>query len=163
MKLTTLIKAYKIILSDIEKKVRDWNRVFVTEISYDNESVKIVFSNSQTMEYGAIAMRTAVNRFMLERINFESTKLSIADSYANVIDEINDVGKFLVILDFVILQVTKMVEDIDNDVNVHDVYFDLEKNLAVFNLAIRDNDGEIIDLTIHTDGKIAMFSNYTKE
>lgn len=162
MKLTTLIKAYKIILSDIEKKVRDWNRVFVTDISYDNDSVKIVFSNSQLMESGAIAMRTAVNRFMLEQINFELTKLSIADSYANVVDEINDVGKFLVVLDFVILQVTKMVEDIDNDVTVHDVYFDLEKNLSVFNLAIRDND-EIIDLTIHTDGKIAMFSNYTKE
>lgn len=162
MKLTTLIKAYKIILSDIEKKVRDWNRVFVTDISYDNDSVKIVFSNSQMMESGAIAMRTAVNRFMLEQINFELTRLSIADSYANVVDEINDVGKFLVVLDFVILQVTKMVEDIDNDVTVHDVYFDLEKNLSVFNLAIRDND-EIIDLTIHTDGKIAMFSNYTKE
>ena len=162
MKLTTFIKAYKIVLSDIDKKVKDWNRVFVTDVSHEDKTLKIVFSNSAIMEPGAIAMRTAVNLSMVEQIKSGLIKLSIADDYANAINEINDVGKFITVLDFVLLQTAKMVKDIDNDVDVYDVYFDLEKNFAIFNLAIHDN-GELIDLTIHTDGKIAMFSNYAKE
>ena len=42
MKVTTFIRAYKIILSDIEKKIRDWERVFITDVSFDSNKLQIV-------------------------------------------------------------------------------------------------------------------------
>ena len=66
MKFTTFIKAYKLVLSDIEKKVRDWNRVFITKVSFDDEKLKMVFANNKDMSPGTIAMQTAVNYLTIE-------------------------------------------------------------------------------------------------
>lgn len=158
MKFTTFLKAYKIILSDIDKKVRDWDRVYLNTISFDENTLQLIFSNSKLMEVGAIALRAAVDYLMIDRLKFGLEKLAISKEYADVINEINDVGKFLATLDFMLSQLNKMTEDINN-INLLNAYFDLDKNLAVFDLKIID-DPNPFKLTAYTDGKITMFSNY---
>lgn len=158
MKFTTFLKAYKIILSDIDKKVRDWDRVYLNTISFDENTLQLIFSNSKLMETGAIALRTAVDYLMIDGLKFGLEKLAISKEYADVINEINDVGKFLATLDFMLSQLNKMTEDINN-INLLSVYFDLDKNLAIFDLEIID-DSNPFKLTAYTDGKITMFSNY---
>lgn len=158
MKFTTFLKAYKIILSDIDKKVRDWDRVYLNTISFDENTLQLIFSNSKSMEVGAIALRTAVDYLMIDGLKFGLEKLAISKEYADVINEINDVGKFLATLDFMLSQLNKMTEDINN-INLLSVYFDLDKNLAIFDLEIID-DSNPFKLTAYTDGKITMFSNY---
>jgi hypothetical protein len=158
MKFTTFLKAYKIILSDIDKKVRDWDRVYLNNISFDENMLQLIFSSSKSMEAGAIALRTAVDYLMIDRLKFGLEKLAISKEYADVINEINDVGKFLATLDFMLSQLNNMTED-TNNINLLNTYFDLDKNLAVFDLEIID-DLNPFKLTAYTDGKITMFSNY---
>lgn len=158
MKFTTFLKAYKIILSDIDKKVRDWDRVYLNTISFDENTLQLIFSNSKLMETGAIALRTAVDYLMIDRLKFGLEKLAISKEYADAINEINDVGKFLATLDFMLSQLNNMTEDINN-INLLSTYFDLDKNLAIFDLEIID-DHNPFKLTAYTDGKITMFSNY---
>lgn len=161
MNFTTFIKAYKIILAEIEKKVRDWNRVYLTDVLLDDlPTLTLVFSNSSTMEAGAIAMRTAINVSLVEQLKLGLDSLPLYSEYAKIVEEINDVGKFIAVLDFVLSQVTKMVDDITKDVNVTRVYFDLENNLAVFDLLLSKDD-EQYSITIHTNGNLAMFSDYS--
>lgn len=158
MKFTTFLKAYKIILSDIDKKVKDWDRVYLNTISFDENTLQLIFSNSKLMEAGAMALQTSVNYFMIEKIKFGLDKLAISKEYADVINEVNDVGKFLAILDFMLSQLNDMTEDINN-INLLNAYFDLDKNLAIFDLEIIDNSNPF-KITAYTDGKITMFSNY---
>ena len=158
MKFTTFLKAYKIILSDIDKKVKDWDRVYLNTISFDENTLRLIFSNSKLMEAGAIALQTAVNYSMIEKLKFGLEKIEISKEYADAINEVNDVGKFLAILDFMLSQFNDMTEDINNIILL-DAYFDLDKNLAVFDLKIID-DPNTFKLTAYTDGKITMFSNY---
>lgn len=164
MKFTTFIKAYKLVLSDIEKKVRDWNRVFITKVSFDDEKLKMVFANNKDMSPGTIAMQTAVNYFTIENCiaNALLDKLSISDAYADVVDEINDVGKFLSIMDFVLSQLVNMVKDVDNDVQLLDLYADTDNNLVIIDLALTE-DNETFKMTLRTDGKITMFSEYSED
>lgn len=158
MKFTTFLKAYKIILSDIDKKVRDWDRVYLNTISFDENTLQLIFSNSKLMEAGAIALRTAVDYLMIDGLKFGLEKLAISKEYADAINEINDVGKFLATLDFMLSQLNNMTEDANN-INLLSAYFDLDKNLAVFDLEIIDEPNPF-KLTAYTDSKITMFSNY---
>lgn len=158
MKFTTFLKAYKIILSDIDKKVRDWDRVYLNTILFDENTLQLIFSNSKSMEVGAIALKAAIDYFMIDRLKFGLEKLAISKEYADAINEINDVGKFLATLDFMLSQLNNMTEDANN-INLLSAYFDLDKNLAVFDLEIID-DPNLFKLTAYTDSKITMFSNY---
>lgn len=158
MKFTTFLKAYKIILSDIDKKVKDWDRVYLNTISFDENTLQLIFSNSKLMEAGAMALQTSVNYFMIEKIKFGLDKLAISKEYADTVNEVNDVGKFLAILDFMLSQLNDMTENINNIILL-DAYFDLDKDLAIFDLEIIDNSNPF-KITAYTDGKITMFSNY---
>ena len=173
MKFTTFIRAYKIILSDISKKVKDWDRVFITQAQFDDSKLQLVFSNSKDMSPGAIALRTTFNysvvsknlkwaAFSIDELASGIEKLSIADTYANLISEVNDAGKFISILDFVLSQLKDIVGDVENDVQMLDVYFDTVNNLVVFGLSLTD-EFETFMVTLRTDGHVTMFSDYSED
>lgn len=161
MKFTTFIKAYKIILSDIEKKTRDWNRVFITGVVIESETLKVIFANNKELTPGTIAMQTAINYFALESVasNVLLEKVSMSDAYFSTVDETNDAIKFISVIDFVLSQLKNMVNSVDNDVQLLDLYTDINNNLIVISLALTD-EFETFKITLRTDGKITMFSEY---
>lgn len=162
MKVTTFIRAYKIILSDIEKKVRDWERVFIIDVSFDSNKLQIVFADNKDMVPGTIAMRTALEYGLVDRLKLGTSKLPIISAYADAIDEVNDVGKFMSVLDFTLSQLKTMVNDIEKDAHLLGIYFDTVNNFAVMDLSLTD-EFETFKLTLRTDGKLTMFSEYNED
>lgn len=166
MKFTTFIRAYKVILSDISKRVKDWDRVFVTQAQFDDSKLQLVFSDSKDMSPGAIALRTTFNYVAVSKdlkwAAFNIGKLSIADTYTNLISEVNDAGKFISILDFVLSQLKGIVDNVEKDVQMFDLYFDTVNNLIVFGLSLTD-EYETFMVTLRTDGHVTMFSDYSED
>lgn len=162
MKVTTFIRAYKIILSDIEKKVRDWERVFITDVSFDSNKLQVVFADNKDMVPGTIVMRTALDYSLVDRLKSGIDKLPISGVYADAIDEVNDAGKFISVLDFTLSQLKTMVNDIEKDSRLLGIYFDTVNNLVVMDLSLTE-EFETFKLTLRTDGKLAMFSDYNED
>lgn len=166
MKFTTFIRAYKVILSDISKRIKDWDRVFVTQAQFDDSKLQLVFSDSKDMSPGAIALRTTFNYGAVSKdlkwAALNIGKLSIADTYTNLINEVNDAGKFINILDFVLSQLKCIVDNVEKDAQMFDLYFDTVNNLIVFGLSLTD-EFETFMVTLRTDGHVTMFSDYSED
>lgn len=162
MKVTTFIRAYKIILSDINQKIRDWERVFITNVSFDSNKLQIVFADNRDMLPGTIVMRTALEYGLVDRLKLGIDKFPISGAYADAIEEVNDAGKFISILDFTLSQLKTMVNDIEKDAHLLDVYFDTANNFVIMGLSLTD-EFEAFKLTLRTDGKLTMFSEYNED
>ena len=156
IKLTTLIKAYKLALSNLGEKVGKWGKVYLGEVRFIGEkvpdSIVFTFSNSSTMEPGAMGISAALNIELVEKLKGGLESITIAKDYINKSLEINEAGRMLVVLDNLFTTLSNMGPDFWEDAMVKDVYFDFDKDLAIF-------DTDIFKAPISTDGHLVLIGN----
>ncbi len=153
IKLTTLIKAYKLALSNLSEKVDKWDKVYLGEVRFicENSQNNIVFtfSNSGTMEPGAIGISAALNIELVEKLKGGLESITIAKDYINRSLEINEAGRMLVVFDNLFTTLSNMGFNFCESINVKDVYFDFDKGIAIF-------ETDCFKDPISTDGHLVL-------
>lgn len=153
IKLTTFIKAYKIALSNISDKVSKWNKVYLGDIDFSNsENIVFIFTNSSTMEPGALGISAGLNIELVEKLKGGLDNITISKDYINTGAEINEVGRMLIVLDNLFQTLTNMGPDFWEDAKVKSIDFDFDKGLAIFNT-------DIFKAPISTDGRLVLIGN----
>ena len=144
MRLLTFIKAYKIALYSISEKVSKWKDVYLGDVYFPGEHdipdtrVGFLFSNSQTMEPGAIGLSVALDIFGVENIS------------GKPVIKINDAGRVIVILDGLITQLESILDTGIESVHISSMSFNFDEDLAILKLnAFRDE--------IYTNGNLILF------
>lgn len=156
MKLTTLLKSYKIALYEISRRVSDWDRVYIgtVEVPEKDKNITFIFSDTKDMSYGSIGLKVSFHTSKIESIPtvWDDDVDKLKKSAPN---EINDAGKFLIVILSMMQQVEKIASSNDEveRVEVISVYFNVDKNTVTFNLAF-DN----YKMSICTDGDFYLFS-----
>ena len=156
MRLLTFIKAYKIALYSISEKVSKWKEVYLGDVYFPGEHdipdtrIDFLFSNSQTMEPGAIGLSVALDILGVENIsgNIESLTLS-SDSIKPEI-KINDAGRVIVILDGLATQLESILDIGIDSVHISSMSFNFEEGLAILKLSAFKDE-------IYTDGNLILF------
>lgn len=158
MKLSTFIKSYKIALSEIYNKVKDWNRVYLGEFEFfeDSNIVTFTFSSTPDMEENSIGLKVSFNIHAISAISDGVEKIAVAKEYINKDSQINDIGRFLLVLENTYNQINSM----DGEFDFKDLNFNLAKDVAVFNFIVTDDSK--YRLSVYSDENMSMFGDYIK-
>lgn len=149
MKLTTFIKSYKIALSQICDKVKDWPRVYFCDVQLmDGGVTPFTFSNSSEMTLGALGITVSVNTFMVEMIPGGLDNIALSKDYMKPETEINEAGRVLIILDEVVKRFRGDEYYPLEDLNLVSFSFNYDRNVAVI-----DTD----KIRIYADGNLILF------
>ena len=152
VKLITLIKAYKLALSNISNKIPDWNRVYLGSVKFSPtdkpDTISFIFSNSNMMEPGAMGLSAALPIESVELFTGGLDSIAVAEEYANNCSEINDIGKMLLVFDKLCKHLQSLASDI-SEVLISEMYFNYEKNLVVIQTSI-------LKEPIYTDGNLFL-------
>lgn len=156
MRLLTFIKAYKIALYSISEKVSKWKDVYLGDVYFPGEHdipdtrVGFLFSNSQTMEPGAIGLSVALDIFGVENISGNIESLTLSNGSIKPEIKINDAGRVIVILDGLITQLESILDTGIESVHISSMSFNFDEDLAILKLnAFRDE--------IYTNGNLILF------
>ena len=153
IKLTTFIKAYKIVLSNISDKVSKWDKVYLDSVDFDNsENVIFTFTSSSVREVGVMGISAGLNIELVEKIKGGLEKITISKEYINTGAEINEVGRMLIVLDNLFQTLTNMGPDFWEDAKIKSIDFDFDKGLAIF-------ETDIFKAPISTDGRLVLIGN----
>ena len=163
MKLTTFIKSYKLALANMGEKVAEWSNVFLGSIHFpeDDDKLTFIFSSGYNMQPGDMGISASLKLSTLESLAKSKGGLnSIAAMTSNALDKdvlakeyklhkekINEAGRFVVLLEVLIDKLQTMEPDNLENIELKNVYFDFDKDLAEFD----------IDTTrIYTDGQLVL-------
>jgi hypothetical protein len=161
MKLTTLIKAYKLALASVDDKVANWDTMYVGDIVLPNESsdkLVFVFSTSYDMKQGSMGLSTTINCDLVEKMS--GGLKTIAEMTMNVLDrdmlareyiahgeKINEAGRVLVLLE-TLLQRLKDLNDSQEEFEIKDLYFNFDEDSI---------SCVVDDRNVYTDGNLVLF------
>lgn len=153
IKLTTFIKAYKIILSNISDKVSKWGKVYLDSVDFDNsENVIFTFISSSVREVGVMGISAGLNIELIENIKGGLDNITISKEYINTGAEINEAGRMLIVLDNLFQTLTNMGPDFWEDTKIKSIEFDFDKGLAIF-------ETDLFKAPISTDGRLVLIGN----
>lgn len=161
MKFTTFIKAYKIALSGISNKVKDWDNVYLSTIEFpkEDEILRFIFSDSYNASTGSLAISAALSTFQVELYKGGLDPVSemthhllpneiLSKEYVKRKERINEAGRFLILLDCVLDNFKKFkTDDYINSACIKDIEFNFESDVSKFN---------INDSFIYTNGVMTM-------
>ena len=161
MRFTTFIKAYKIALSGISNKVKDWHDVYLStiELPKEDEIIRFIFSDSYNAAAGSLAISAAINTFQVELhkggldsvSKMTSHLLSneiLAKEYVKRKERINEAGRFLILLDCILDNFKKFkTDDYINSARIKDIEFNFESDVSKFT---------INDSFVYTNGIMTM-------
>lgn len=156
MRLLTFIKAYKIALYSISEKVSKWKDVYLGDVYFPGEHdipdtrVGFLFSNSQTMEPGAIGLSVALDIFGVENISGNIESLTLSNGSIKPEIKINNAGRVIVILDGLVTRLESILDTGIESVHISRMSFNFEEDLAILKLSAFKDE-------IHTDGNLILF------
>ena len=162
IKLTTLIKAYKLALSSIYEKVENWNTIYLKSVSLPNtddlpgDTIVFTFSNNSKFQPGALAISISLSIYSVERFKGGLNYLEVEKELITSKTPINDIGRFLLILFHLMDQIKVLFsEESVDDIVVESIDFDLDRDLFIFNIASKSGN----KVTICTDERLSLFGD----
>lgn len=161
MKLTTFIQSYKLALSEIYSKTKNWDRVYLGEVEIptdENTIITFIFSTTPGMDTQSIGLKVGFNYHAVEAFMSDLGKISVASEYIDRYSPINDIGRLLLVLEMLYENISSMQYQ---KCDLLSVRFDLEKSMAVFNFNFVDE--EDYSMSVYTDGNMLMFGDHHKK
>ena len=170
MKLTTFIMAYKIALHNIGSKVASWKSVYVGSIYFPEENedrLAFIFSTGHDMQAGEMALSVSLKKSSLSNLKTDNGGLNniadmnginnaldsdlLAREYKSHGEKINEAGRFIVLLEILLNRLQAAYPDSWEDMEVNEIYFDFNKDLAEFCMGGKSR--------IYTDGQLVLFGD----
>ena len=162
MKLTTFMKAYKIALSNIGDRVKDWSNVYLGDVQFPDDDrpdrITFVFSTGHDMQPGDMGLSAALPIIAVESLKGGLNSIAkmtmdaldkdcLAREYINRKEKINDCGRVMVLLETMLERLKVMEEDRWGSAEITNIFFNFDKDLAEF----------IVDgMTIYTNGSLVL-------
>lgn len=148
MKFTTFIKAYKIALSGISNRVKDWRNVYLSTIEFpkEDETLRFIFSDSYNATTGSLAVSAILNTFQIESYRGGLDSVSemtshllsneiLAKEYIKHKERINEAGRFLILIDCILDNFKKFkTDDYINSALISDIEFNFESDVSKFTI-----------------------------
>jgi hypothetical protein len=157
MKFITFIKAYKIALDGISNRVKDWHNVYLSTIEFpkEDEVLRFIFSDSYNAATGGLAISAALNTFQVElykgglgSVYHLLPNEILAKEYVKRKEQINEAGRFLILLDCILDNFKKFkTDDYINSACIKDIEFNFESDVSKFT---------INDSFVYTNGIMTM-------
>lgn len=165
MKFTTFIKAYKIALFNVNKKVSSWKNVFLGSVFFpenEDKTVKFIFTSGYNMQPGDIGISATLNvenienlpkgglRTIAEMTSDALDKDVMAREYISKGEKINEAGRMLVLLETLLLRLQTMEPDTWESSKIESMIFDFDKDIAEFSI---DNK------RVYTNGSLVLLGD----
>lgn len=158
MKLVNFINTFKFSLAGTIERVSNWKNIFLWKVDFplnECDNITFTFCNNASPEPGSLAIASSVSEsaickeckksYALKLIDSSYDYFELAKHFKNTNDNINNAGRFLVILDVLSNQINSLLCNCEYDIT--DVNFITDKDLVelIINNKSVLTDGVIIN------------------
>ena len=162
MNIVNFIKACKIALAGVIKQVSDWNKIYLGCIIFptDDDLIRFIFYNDPTGAPGSYGISYTVSENGIKSLTHASyqklglfdtdsiDKEDIAQKYLAVKERIDEVSRFIVILEILLDKFRAAFQDDWKSLDVSNVNFCVDKDIL---------EVTVNDMKVRTNGVITMW------
>lgn len=154
IKLSTLIKSFKIAISNIYEKTEKWEHVYLGDIIFPGEDdnpddrITLMFSSTPDMQPGSIGISISMNVYSIDKLEGGMNYISSSE-FINSDCEINEVSNLIIVLGNLIETLSSIDSSYINNIKIKSVRFNFDdRNISL--------DTDMFDSTIIASERLVL-------